>query len=234
MAIEQGDPGGIESITRARLWSLSTALEHLKGFVEDNAGQSGKSVSLGLSCPMILVPPEVIDATIPAIVQLLRNSIEHGIESPMERLVAGKLLTGRLSIHVTAEPGSIGFAVYDDGAGIDAAAIADAAIRVGAIEADAARELSEAETQSLVFAPGVSLAPGDRGRRGHGLGRAVARLKPIKGCLRMVRSEVGQGTSFGVSVPFGPGDCVVLPGLGAGADSRHDVLERLILTPNGR
>ncbi|MCC6735837.1 MAG: hypothetical protein IT534_06880 [Bauldia sp.] len=103
----------------ARLWSVADALDHLRGFVADLAGFNGRSAALTIDASPVLVTPDLISAAVPALVQLLRNAIAHGIEAPMDRLMAGKPLTGALSLTATLAGGALRFVVSDDGRGVD-------------------------------------------------------------------------------------------------------------------
>ncbi|MGV8839629.1 MAG: ATP-binding protein [Bauldia sp.] len=105
--------------TAAGLWSVADALDHLRGFVADLAGFNGKSATLAIEASPVMVTPDLISAAVPALVQLLRNAIAHGIETPMERLMAGKPLSGMLSLTAAPHAGGLRFVVSDDGRGVD-------------------------------------------------------------------------------------------------------------------
>ncbi|MCW5714370.1 MAG: hypothetical protein KIT43_07665 [Bauldia sp.] len=122
---EAGTPRNRRSLPRAaasrdvRRWSVADALDHLRGFVAELAGFNGKSASLAIDATPVLVTPDLISAAVPALVQLLRNAITHGIEPPMERLMAGKPLGGALTLTAELTAGALRFVVRDDGRGVD-------------------------------------------------------------------------------------------------------------------
>jgi len=122
---EADTPRNRRSLPRAetpgdvRLWSVADALDHLRGFVAELAGFNGKSATLAIEATPVLVTPDLISAAVPALVQLLRNAITHGIEPPMERLTAGKPLCGALSLTAELAAGALRFVVRDDGRGVD-------------------------------------------------------------------------------------------------------------------
>lgn len=207
MAIEFGIPEGAEP--PARLWSLPTALEHLADFATDKAGEIGKCVKLSVSCPNLLVSPKVIEALVPAMVQLIRNAVEHGIETPMERLACGKPTTGSIRLAVVPRADAIEVTIADDGAGIAAEAVVDAAIAAGAIDA---ADRGGDDAMALLFCRGVSLAKRDAFRRGAGLKRAAARLKPIRGTAAL-RSEPGIGTTATIGVGLDGSGPIIVPGV---------------------
>ena len=194
-----GSPRRNLSAATDRLWSLPAALAHLSDFVADRAGQAGKSAVLEVDCPAMLVRREIVEAAVPALVQLLRNAIEHGIEAPMDRLVAGKSLTAAVTISVNAEPSQITFTVHDDGIGIEPAQIAAAAVEAGVLAAEAVATMGDDAKLALAFRRGVTLGR-DRGNRGVGLERAALRLRPINGRVGMM-SKPGKGSRFFVVVP---------------------------------
>jgi signal transduction histidine kinase len=107
-----------------RLWWVADALDHLRGFVAELAGFNGKSAILTIEATPVLVTPDLISAAVPALVQLLRNAVSHGIEPPMERLMAGKPLGGALSLTAGLSAGALRFVVRDDGRGVDPTVLA--------------------------------------------------------------------------------------------------------------
>ena len=195
-----GSPRRNLAVSTDRLWSLPAALAHLKDFVADRAGQAGKSAVLEVDCPATLVRREIVEAAVPALVQLLRNAIEHGIEAPMDRLVAGKSLTAAVTISVVADPAQIRFTVHDDGVGIDPSQVAAAAVEAGVLAAEAVRTLADDAKLALAFRRGVTIGR-ERGNRGVGRERAALRLKPVNGRVGMV-SKLGKGSRFFVVVPI--------------------------------
>jgi len=208
MRIELGNLTGAGVPAADRLWSLSAALAHLRGFVSDKAGELGKSAALSIACPNLLVAPILVDSLTPALVQLLRNAIEHGVERPVDRLVAGKPLTARIAVAVTAKPDHLLLEVSDDGAGIDPAAVVTAAFAAGAISQEAG---TTADPMTLLHHRGVTLAGGDAARRGNGLKRAGQRLRAVGGTIA-IHSEKGLGASATITIPLSRIGTVIVPG----------------------
>lgn len=181
-----------------KLWSLPAALEHLKFFVAERAGLAGKCALLDVSCPAMLVPQAVIDAAIPTLVQILRNAVEHGVETPVARLVAGKPLMAIIKLDVTLEGGRISARIDDDGAGIgretvrglERSLVASAPDRQSNIEADAGHAALAR----------LGIVSSDRNvRDGTGLQRAVARIAPVRGELSFA-SKPGKGSVFSLTI----------------------------------
>jgi len=197
-----------EAIPSTRLWSLPSALAHLKAFAGDRAGQLGKSVSLGVRCPAVLVRQPIIDAMIPSLVQLLRNAVEHGIEDTTERLILGKPLSATLTLDVAIDADALVFAISDDGRGME---IAEAEqLRSGslAVSSEALHLVAGDAWRALLLRHGVAVANGRRGPTS-GLKRATARLAGIGGRIAL-RTRRGEGTTLVVTIPrHGDGNIVV-------------------------
>lgn len=168
-----------------RLWSLPAALEHLRAFATDCSGRAGKSATLEVFCPPVLVSQGTVDLLIPTLVQLLRNAIEHSVETPIARLVASKPLTATITADVELGSGRIAVTVGDDGSGI----AADRAARV--------RQSLSARRRRSPGSIGLNTAERSSERPAHGLQRAMARIAPANGEIRF-DSQIGQGTSVTV------------------------------------
>ena len=181
-----------------KIWSLPAALEHLKFFVAERAGLAGKCAVLDVSCPAMLVPQAVIDAAIPTLVQILRNAVEHGVETPVARLVAGKPLMAIIELSVTLEGGTISARINDDGAGIDHDAVLGLE-RILVTAAPGGQSNIEADGSHAVLARLGIVASDRNARGGTGLQRAVARITPVRGELRFA-SNPGRGTVFSLTI----------------------------------
>lgn len=184
-----------------KLWSLPAAFEHLKLFVTERAGLAGKCALLEVSCPALLVRQSVIDAAVPTLVQILRNAIEHGVETPVARLVAGKPIVAIVKLDVTLESGRISVRIQDDGAGIDREAVLGLERKLAYAAVDG-RIGAELTTSRSVFARLGIVAPDGAARNGSGLQRAVARIAPMSGELSFT-SEPGKGSVVSLSMDKG-------------------------------
>lgn len=182
-----------------QFWSLPSALEHLKSFVADRSGRTGKSAVLNVTCPNVLVSQKTIDIVVPTLVQMLRNAIEHGVEDPVARLVAGKPMTATIDLHVSLSGGRLFVSVADDGVGLEPAKAKHVRQDLSGVsdEHAVAGETRRAE----LFRRGIVLT--SRYERGvSGLLRAVARTSGVGGEIHF-KTEPGQGTTFylGVDAP---------------------------------
>jgi two-component system chemotaxis sensor kinase CheA len=132
---------------------------------------------------------------------LIRNAVDHGIESPEDRLAKGKSAEGTLTLSAEQRSGRILIKIADDGAGINRARVFAKAVEKGIVSADA--QMSKEEIEALIFAPGFSTAATITNVSGRGVGMDVVRqnVKDLGGRIS-IRSEEGKGTTFILTLPL--------------------------------
>ena len=137
------------------------------------------------------------------LVHLLRNAVDHGIESPEARLANGKKAHGSLSLSATADEHNVFITIQDDGKGIDPIAIKETAIRTGVLTPAAAEAMSDKELIKLIFRPGFSSAETVSDVSGRGVGMDVVQSVLLRnnGTIE-VDSTVGQGTCLTIKIPL--------------------------------
>lgn len=137
------------------------------------------------------------------LVHLIRNSVDHGIESEDVRLAAGKAPKGKVTLRAFHKGNSVAIEIEDDGKGIDPDKMREVAIRKGVITPEEAAQLDDREAMELIFAPGFSSAEKITDISGRGVGMDVVRtnIKNLKGSVNTY-SEVGKGTRFTLSLPL--------------------------------
>jgi signal transduction histidine kinase len=169
----------------------------LRQLAESTAEACGKRISLSVS-GLERVPAEWISGVFDALGQLLRNAIEHGLESPTERVAAGKSAAGELLVELSGDP-AVGFELrlQDDGRGLDTAALAQAAVRRGLLTTEAAATLDSRRLASLIFQPGLSTAGEGRGS---GLSIVRDQMQRLGGRV-LVASKTGQFTRYRIRLP---------------------------------
>ena len=179
---------------------LSTVTGTVPGLVRFLAKKTGREVRLEIVDDDIEVDLQILESLADAFRNLIVNSIEHGIENPEDRVAAGKSATGTLAIHATIEDGRLSLSVTDDGRGIDWAALRQAAVLGGLLDADA--EISEEQLRVLLFETGISTSPTHSELSGSGQGfNNVARLvRDMRGTVRL-ETELGVGTMVTITVP---------------------------------
>lgn len=189
-----------ENIMRSRLQELDTVFQRLPRIVRDVASATGKKVRLSVSGGDVELDKNVIDVLLEAITHMVRNAIDHGLETPAQREQLGKKPEGTLRLNAELRAGAVLLEISDDGRGLDLDRIRKTAQTRGLIEADA--DLSADEIINLIFLPGFSTASSITTTSGRGVGMDVVQtsLKRIGGSLE-VSSKVGQGTSFVARIP---------------------------------
>ncbi|KDE56138.1 chemotaxis protein CheW [Methanoculleus sp. MH98A] len=187
----------------AALLPASTILTPFSVFVREFSRTSGKSVDLTIEGGEIEVDRRILDALKNPIMHLIRNSIDHGIESPDVRRGRQKPACGSVRIRVFPRSGSrVGIEVADDGAGIDSSAIRRTAVENGVITADEDASLTGSEAIWLIFRSGMTTSRIVTDLSGRGLGLAIVEDTVSRlGGEVTVSSTVGRGTAVTLTVP---------------------------------
>ncbi|HCE44683.1 MAG TPA: hybrid sensor histidine kinase/response regulator [Lentisphaeria bacterium] len=170
--------------------------------VRDLSRSLGKKVVLQISGESIPVDKDVLDKMNAPLNHLIRNAIDHGIESPEERLAAGKSETGTLRIAARHWAGMLNVSISDDGRGIDVEKIRMKAIERHLVTNEIAARLSAAELLEFMFLPGFSTAAKVTEVSGRGVGLDVVQTmaQEVHGLVK-VETKLGKGTSFNLQVP---------------------------------
>lgn len=192
-----------DTVMRARLQPIATATGRLRRIVRDVAAAEGKAVHLVIEGEDVTVDKAINEILRDPLVHLVRNAVDHGIESPTERAAAGKAAQATLLIKASLIGGGVHIDVTDDGRGINVDRIVDKAIAVGRVTASQAASMTDSERMALLFQPGVSTAEQVTTISGRGVGMDVVRagLEQVGGSIE-VASDPGRGTSFRINVPL--------------------------------
>ncbi len=190
-----------ESVMRIRMLPLSFAFNRLPRLVHDMGQKLEKKVELIIRGEQTEIDKTVIDRLIDPLLHLVRNSLDHGIESPEERIAAGKPETGIIEIKAYQKGGNVMIEIRDDGRGLRHDRILAKAIARGFISADA--KLSPGEIAEMIFLPGFSTAETISDISGRGVGMDVVRnnIHSLGGSVA-ITSQAGQGTCFTVRLPL--------------------------------
>ena len=190
-----------EQVMRVRMVPLAHLFSRFPRLVRDIATGVGKKIRLDLSGEDTELDKSVIEQMSDPITHLLRNSADHGIESPEAREAAGKPAEGTIHIAASHQGGSVVLEIRDDGAGLNTAKIRAKAIENGLIGPD--DDLSEEQIHALIFRPGFSTADQVSDLSGRGVGMDVVRrnVESFNGSIT-VTSVAGQGTCFRIRVPL--------------------------------
>lgn len=194
----------LDEMKKVVMQPFSTLLDMLPRMVRELSREQGKLIELSIGGDEIEIDRRILEEMKDPLIHLMRNCIDHGIETPDQRAAAGKPRQGALRIAVAARDGSnVELLVADDGAGIVAATVKAAALKLAAISSEQAAALSDAEAISLIFQSGVSTSPLITDLSGRGLGLAIVKEKveKLRGSL-CVETEGGRGTKFRIILPL--------------------------------
>lgn len=190
-----------ESVMAIRAQPVRPLFQRMGRIVREVAAATGKVVRLRTEGEGTEVDKTVVERLADPLTHLIRNAIDHGIETPERRLAAGKPAEGTVRLVAAHRSGRVVIEVSDDGGGIDRSRVRQIAERKGLIPADA--QLSDPEVDSLLFLPGFSTTETVSDISGRGVGMDVVKrsIQALGGRLA-VASRPGQGSSFGMSLPL--------------------------------
>lgn len=185
-----------EHVRRIRLRSIGDAARGCERIVHDTAAATGKRAELSVHGSEVRVDRAQVEVLRDVLIQIVRNSVAHGIEAPEVRALAGKPELGRVTIEADIAGDSVRVTVSDDGGGLDLEAIAASGARRGV------RIDSLADAERAIFAPGLSTASNITEVSGRGVGLDVAkqRIEAMHGSIT-VSSERGRHTTFSIELP---------------------------------
>ncbi|MCE5266914.1 MAG: chemotaxis protein CheW [Planctomycetaceae bacterium] len=192
-----------EAVMQTRLQVVETVFSKFPRVVRDLCGTLGKQCDLVVEGEDVELDKSIIEAIGDPLTHLIRNAVDHGLETPAERIAAGKSPKGRILLKAFHQAGKVHLVVRDDGAGIDVARIREKAVAKGIITAEQAHELGDRESLRLIFRPGFSTADQLTNISGRGVGMDVVRtnIERLGGTVD-VDSRVGQGTGVNLTLPL--------------------------------
>lgn len=192
-----------EGITRMRMQRIEHLFGALPRLVRDVSAELGKQVMIDLDGGDVELDREMIEMIRDPLTHIIRNAIDHGIESPHDRLAAGKREIGLLHISARQSGNRITLTIADDGAGIDADRLVQKSIAAGIIDNTRAAQLDDRERTDLIFEPGLSTAETVSAISGRGVGMDVVRanIERIGGSIA-IETGRGKGTRFHLGLPL--------------------------------
>ena len=190
-----------ESVMRVRMLPISFVFSRFPRMVRDLAHRLGKQIELKLTGEQTELDKTVLEKIGDPLVHLVRNCIDHGIESPEKRLAAGKSAAGTVHLDASHRGGNIAVQVSDDGGGLDKTRILAKARERGLAGPNDA--LSDPQIYELIFLPGFSTVEKTTDLSGRGVGMDVVRrnVKELGGKIE-VESEAGRGSRFTITLPL--------------------------------
>lgn len=187
-----------------RMLPVSTVFNTFPRSVRDLAHQFNKDVELEIEGGDTELDKKVLEEINDPLIHIMRNAVDHGIESPAEREAAGKPAKGTIRLAARQEGDHIVVEIADDGAGIDPDKVRAAAVRKGYVSQTEAKSMSDREASYLIFEAGFSTSAIITEISGRGVGMDVVRefiVEKLKGSLD-VTSVLGQGTTFRLTIPL--------------------------------
>ncbi len=192
-----------EGVMKTRMQPIGGVWGRFPRVVRDLAVTCGKQVDIELDGRDTELDRSIIEAIKDPLTHVVRNSIDHGIEGPAERLAAGKSATGRLRMRAFHEGGQVNIEISDDGRGIDPEKLRERAVARGLLTHEQASRLNDREAIQLIFLAGFSTAEKVSNVSGRGVGMDVVKTNVERiGGMVDVQSTVGAGTTLRMKIPL--------------------------------
>jgi two-component system chemotaxis sensor kinase CheA len=192
-----------ERVMKTRMQPVGSAWRKLPRIVRDASRDLGKKIDLRQEGEQTELDRQVLEYIKDPLTHMVRNSCDHGIEKPADRVAKGKPEQGVLRLSAHHEGGHIIIEIADDGAGLNTARIRRKAVEKGLVTEAEAAAMSDAQVQRMIFAPGFSTAETITNLSGRGVGMDVVRtnIEAIGGSIELSSVE-GQGTTFRIKIPL--------------------------------
>ncbi|MGA8754517.1 hybrid sensor histidine kinase/response regulator [Candidatus Deferrimicrobium sp.] len=193
----------LDNMKKAMMLPCSHVLEILPKIARDLSRQGSKEVVVAIDGKEIEIDKRILEEMKDPFIHILRNSIDHGIETPAEREKGGKPRRGKIAVSISRRDGKrIEVSVSDDGRGIDAGKVRATAVKAGILSPGEAASLTDEEMIPLVFRSGVSTSPIITEISGRGLGLAIVREKvEALGGSVFIDSAPGKGSTIRILLP---------------------------------
>ena len=200
-----------ESVMKTRMQPIGIVWGKFPRVVRDLAAECGKYIHLTMDGAETELDRTIIEAIKDPLTHIVRNSCDHGIERPEERIKKGKTATGRLTLRAFHEGGHVNIEISDDGGGINPEKVKGKAVQKGLLSAEQAQRLTEREAINLIFLPGFSTAEKVSNISGRGVGMDVVKtnIERIGGVVDLASTE-GHGTTIKIKIPL---TLAIIPGL---------------------
>lgn len=192
-----------DAVLSTRMLPVQGVFRRYPRIVRDLATRLGKEVELTIAGEQTELDRALLEGLFDPLIHLLRNSIDHGIEAPLERVRRNKPRRGTISLSASQEGNQIVLEIKDDGRGIDSSEMVERAVMLKLLNPDRAKELNEQEKIDLIFLPGFTSRPEVTETSGRGVGMSVVRdhLRRIGGLIT-VHSHLGEGTTLRIAMPL--------------------------------
>ncbi|MBW3696388.1 chemotaxis protein CheA [Vibrio sp. T187] len=191
------------AVMKTRMQPIKKVFGRFPRVVRDLARSLKKDIVLEMRGEETDLDKNLVEALADPLIHLVRNSVDHGIEMPEDRVQAGKSRTGKVILSASQEGDHIELAIVDDGGGMDPDKLRGIAVKRGIMDEDAASRLSDKECFNLIFAPGFSSKEQISDISGRGVGMDVVKtaINTLNGSID-IDSEMGKGTKITIKVPL--------------------------------
>lgn len=216
-----------DAISKTRMQRVERLFAAIPRMVRDLGRDLGKRIDLTLEGGDVEMDREMVEMVVDPLTHIVRNSIDHGIETPDRRRALGKPEAGRLRLEARQAGNQIVIEISDDGAGIDTDRLIEKAIAAGRMTIESAARLSEEQRVELIFQPGLSTAGKVTAISGRGVGMDVVRanVERIGGTIAL-DNQRGQGLRITLRVPL---TLTIIPGLIIRAADMHFAIPRTVV-----
>jgi two-component system chemotaxis sensor kinase CheA len=206
------------AVMKTRMQPIKKVFGRFPRVVRDLARNLKKDIVLEMRGEETDLDKNLVEALADPLIHLVRNSVDHGVEMPDERVKVGKSRTGKVILAASQEGDHIELSIADDGGGMDADKLRGIAVKRGLMDADAASRLSDKECFNLIFAPGFSTKEKITDVSGRGVGMDVVKtaINTLNGSID-IDSEMGKGTKITIKVPL---TLAILPTLMVGVSKQ--------------
>jgi len=191
------------AVMQTRMVPIEGIFSRFKRVVRDLSRDLGKDVNLELYGEETELDKKIIDALPDSLTHMIRNAVDHGIESRPDRVTAGKKETGTIKLKAFHQGNSICIEIVDDGKGLDAAKLSRKALEKGLVTTEQLARMDEKARLNFIFHPGFSTAEKVTGLSGRGVGMDVVKkmIESLSGTVD-IETEVGQGSRFILKIPL--------------------------------
>src|SRR5438477_602043 len=192
-----------EGVMKTRMQPIGNAWQKLPRIVRDLSGELGKQIELEMHGADTELDRQVLDLIKDPLTHMVRNSADHGLETPAERAAAGKPEQGTIRLSAYHEGGHIIICIADNGRGLNTEKIKAKAVANGLVSEAELEKMTEAQIHKFIFAPGFSTAAAVTSVSGRGVGMDVVRtnIDQIGGTID-IKSVAGEGTSVTIKIPL--------------------------------
>jgi two-component system chemotaxis sensor kinase CheA len=193
-----------ETSLKMRMLPLSTVFDTLRRTVRDLAREHGKEIDFEVNGGETELDRKIIERIGDPLIHMIRNSLDHGLENPEERVAAGKPVKGTITLSAFYDGGCVTIALGDDGKGMSHERIREKALSKRLYDADTLARMSRSEITNLIFLPGFSTSPIITDLSGRGVGMDVVRkniVDDLKGAI-IIETQEGKGTTFFLRLPL--------------------------------